>query len=429
MMEKRLLLSAVVLVFLLTSCTQLAASPTLAPASTPGVATETPEPTRAATPTVVALEPTAIAQPTSEPRPSDLEKLFIDVFAPQPGERVLVMIDLPHGRWTDNEEWVDRRDMAIEWHSAFQQLGTKLGFSVHPLLTYPATGAHNGPLPEEAEMEGQQVRFEEILADTTIVVALTEYSATAPLIEFTQRLPNLRAASMPGVMKSMKQTALAADYDEVARKSHILAAGLDRAVGAEVEFSTGQWMYFDLRHRKAEADDGQLPADKEGIRVINLPSGEAYTAPYEGELEGQPSRTEGTIPIMYNGELVIFAVRENRIVEVTGDSPEAAQIRNYIAMDEARRNIAELGLGCNDEAVISGNVLEDEKVLGMHWALGRSDHLGGTVGVADFSDPAHVVHWDFVYPRGGAIEIASLVLEYADGSSEEIIRDGEYTIF
>jgi leucyl aminopeptidase (aminopeptidase T) len=249
------------------------------------------------------------------------------------------------------------------------------------------------------------------------------------LIEFTQELPNLRVASMPGVMKSMEQTALAADYSEVARKSHILADKLDQAVGAKVEFSTGHQLYLDLRSRKAEADDGQLYADKKGIRFINLPSGEAFIAPYEGELEGQPSRTKGMIPVMYDDELVLFRVEENCIVEVIGDGPQVAQKRDYFAVDQARRNIAELGLGCNDKAVISGSVLEDEKVLGLHWAYGRSDHLGGTVGVADFSDPSHVVHYDIVYPKGGGVEIASLVLEYEDGTSEEIIRDGQYTIF
>jgi hypothetical protein len=286
----------------------------------------------------------------------DLEKLLIDVFAPQSREKVLVMSDLPHGEWTDNGKWAARREMAIEWHSAFQQLGTRLGFGVFPLLTYPATGAHNASLPEEGEMEGQRVRLENILSDTNIVVALTEYSASAPLIGFSQKLPNLRAASMPGVMKSMEQTALAADYSEVARKSHILAARLDQAVGAKVKFSTGHQLYFDLRNRKAEADDGQLHADKKGMRLINLPSGEAFIAPYEGELEGQPSRTKGMIPVMVDDELVLFRVQENRIVEVIGSGPQAAQKRDYFAVDPARRNIAELGLGCNDKAVISGSV-------------------------------------------------------------------------
>jgi hypothetical protein len=359
----------------------------------------------------------------------DLEKLIIDVFAPQPGEKVLVMRDLPHGELTDNEKWAERREMAGEWHSAFERLGSKLGFSVHSLLTFPGTGANNGPLPEEGEMDGQPVRFADILADTNIVVALTEFSATAPLIGFSQKLPKMRAASMPKVMRSMEKTALAADYSEVARKSHLLAGKLDRAVGARVEFSTGHQVYFDLRDRQAEADDGQLHADKKGIRLINLPSGEAFSAPYEGELEGQPSRTEGTIPVMYDDELVLFGVQQNRIVEVIGDGHQAAQKRDYFAVDEARRNIAELGLGCNDKAVISGSVLEDEKVLGMHWAYGLSDHLGGTVGVAEFSDPSYAVHQDIVYAKGGAIEVASLVLEYEDGTSEEIIEDGQYTIF
>lgn len=359
----------------------------------------------------------------------DLEKLLMDVFAPQAGEKVLVMTDLPHGEYADNKKWAERRKMAREWRSAFQRLGNRLGFSVHPLFTYAATGAHSAPLPQEGGMEGQRVRLEDILADTNIVVALTEYSATAPLIDFLQKLPNLRAASMPGVMRSMEQTALAADYSEVARKSHLLAGKLDRAVGARVRFSTGHQMYFDLRHRQAEADDGQLHADKKGIRLINLPSGEACIAPYEGELEGQPSRTEGTIPVLYDDELVLFTVQGNRIVEVIGEGPQAAQKRDYFAVDQARRNIAELGLGCNDKAVISGNVLEDEKVLGLHWAYGRSDHIGGTVGVAAFSHPSHVVHYDLVYPKGGRIEVASLVLEYEDGASEELIKNGQYTIF
>ncbi len=359
----------------------------------------------------------------------DLEKLLTDVFAPQSGEKVLVMTDLPRGKLKDHEAWAERREMAKEWHAAFEKLGAEVGFSVHPLLTFPATGASNSPLPEEGEMDGQTVRFEDILADANIVVALTEYSATAPLIKYTEKLPNLRVASMPGVMKRMEETALAADYAEVARKGHILAERLDRALGAEVEFSTGHQMYFDLRNRTAKVDDGQLHADKEGFRVINLPSGEAFIAPYEGELEGQPSQTEGTIPLMYRDELVLLEVQANRIVEIIGDTPQAAEIRGYIGADEARRNIAELGLGCNDKAIVTGNVLEDEKVLGMHWALGRSDHLGGTVGVEDFSQPSHVVHWDFVYPVGGSIHVVSLTLKYQDGTSEEIIKDGQFTVF
>jgi len=380
---------------------------------------------------------TPTASPTTLPAPTlapvspgfDLEQLIIDVFDPQPGEKVLVMTDLPHGDLGDHEEWAERRKIAEEWRSTFKALESELGIVVHPLLTYPASGAQSGSLPDQGEMDGRPVRLEEILSDSNIVVALTEFSATAPLAEYTQRLSDLRVASMPGVTRSMEQTALAADYAEVARKAHELKEKLDQAAGARVEFSTGHEMYFDLRFRDAHADDGQLRAHGEGTRIINLPSGEAYIAPYEGELEGEPSRTEGSIPLMLGGELVVARVEENHVLEVIGDGPQAEEARVYLALDQARGNIAELGLGCNDKAVVTGRVLEDEKVMGMHWANGLSEHLGGTVGPDDFSDPRYVVHSDWVYPKGGAIGISSLVLEYEDGTSEEILKDGEYTVF
>jgi hypothetical protein len=360
----------------------------------------------------------------------DVDKLFIGVFDPQPGEKVLIMFDTPHGNLRNNASWEMRKRMAKEWHTQLVELGEEMGFIVHPILTYPATGAHNGPLPEEGEMEDQPVNLEEIFADTNIILALTEFSATAPLIEVTQKIPDLRVASMPTVRKAMEETALSADYNKVAERANILQEKLEGVEGAEVIFSTGHQFYFDLRHRHAEVDDGQLPPDRVSPRIINLPSGETYMAPYEGELENEPSRTEGTIPFWCgDGDVILFEVQENRIIDVHGEGSCLAGVRKFFNMDEARRNIAEMGLGVNDKAVITGNVLEDEKVIGMHWAAGRSDHIGGTVGVEAFSDPENVVHWDIVYPDNGPIEIESLVLHYEDGTRERIIKDGAYTAF
>jgi len=57
----------------------------------------------------------------------------------------------------------------------------------------------------------------------------------------------------------MESTALAADYREVARRCALLAGALQGAASLEVGFSTGHRCVFDLRHRKAEMDDGFLP--------------------------------------------------------------------------------------------------------------------------------------------------------------------------
>ena len=62
----------------------------------------------------------------------------------------------------------------------------------------------------------------------------------------------------------------------------------------------------------------------------------------------------------------------------------------FFDADPARANIAEVAFGVNDMAEVTGCVLEDEKA-GFHWAFGRSDHLGGVVGVDDFVSPADVL--------------------------------------
>jgi plasmid stabilization system protein ParE len=360
----------------------------------------------------------------------DLEKLIVDVLAPERGERVLVMSDLPHGDIADHESWAARRQMAQEWRDVFERLGEKVGFHVLPLLTYPATGGNNADLPEQGEMGGELVRLADVMADANIVVALTQYSASAPLLaNYIKDSTERRAASMPKAARGMEETALAADYREVARKAHVLAQRLDRAKGARATFSTGHQLYFDLRFRKAGADDGMLHRDKQGMRLINLPSGEAFKVPYEGEIEGEPSETEGEIPVVIEGEPVVYEVRQNRIVEVIGEGPAAEAERAFFAVDPARCNIAELGLGTNEKAVIRGIVVEDEKVPGLHWACGRSEHIGGVTGVSSFCDPRNVVHKDTVYAQDAPIGVRSLLLLYEDGTEEEIIRDNTYTMF
>ena len=357
----------------------------------------------------------------------DLEKLLVDVFDPQPGEVVTVVVDLPHGDIADNAEWKERRRMAEEWREAFARLGSRIGFEVRPMLAYPATGANNADLPEKGWLEGEEVTLRTALLESTLVVAMTEFSATAPLSELAEAKEDFRAASMPGVLKRMEDSALAADYAVVARRCQAILEAMEGAELADVLFSTGHRCWFDLRYRKPEADDGYLPRFKEGDRIINLPSGETFEVPYEGEREGEPSWTAGTIPVMEDGELVLFHVAANRIEIVEGDGPLAERYAEQFAEDPARANIAEVAFGVNESAVVTGNVLEDEKA-GFHWAFGRSDHLGGVWGVDRFRDPSTVVHQDIVYAKGNPIQVRRAVIVHPGGRTVTVIEDGEYVI-
>jgi leucyl aminopeptidase (aminopeptidase T) len=354
----------------------------------------------------------------------DLRKLFIDVFDPQAGENTGVMVDLPHGVLSDDEEWEERRAMAVRWHAALSELGRERNFAVEELIRFPATGMNNGPLPEQGMQDGKAIGLEEMARRTTLLLALTEFSASAPLIMWTKTFRRLRAASMPRIAPAMEATALAADYRQVARSCGRLRDRLAAAWCAEIEFSSGDKFIFDFRFREPEMDDGRLPFDLPPPRLINLPSGEAYTAAYEGE-RGDASWTRGVLPLPYENEIVRVRVEKNRVEEVLGDSPAAKRLTDFLFLEPARRNVAELGLGCNPMARVWGNVLEDEKA-GPHIALGRSEHLGGITGPEAFRDPRNVWHEDFVFARGCPIQITRLDLLDVNGQRELLFANGSY---
>ena len=375
----------------------------------------------------------------------DLVALVRSAFPRLPGDRALaILADVPREASHDNGNWAARRRMCQEWHSALDASRGEVPLEGVRLVAYPDVGSNNADLPREAVLveaalpgtadrladAGRKVLFDDVFRDTQILLAPTEYSTTAPL-KVAGRKFGFRAATMPGFGASMIP-ALRVDYAEVARRVDAIKASLDRAEWADIRFADDEGreyaMRFDLRHRTAHASSGRFP--ERGI-AGNLPSGEAYIVPYEGE-RGAPSETEGLLPVEIGGELVVFAVKENRAFEVEGHGAAAGAERDHLRREPAYGNMAELGFGVLGDFGLSpvGEILLDEK-LGLHVAFGRSEHFGGIVGPGDFSSPSEVVHLDRIYipatqPR---LRVPSLILGYPDGSSERVMEDGAYRIF
>ena len=74
-------------------------------------------------------------------------------------------------------------------------------------------------------------------------------------------------------------------------------------------------MVFDLRHRQATVSSGRFLQAGE---VGNLPSGETYIVPYEGEKE-EPSATEGILPVQVGESLLYYTIKRNRARSVAGE--------------------------------------------------------------------------------------------------------------
>jgi leucyl aminopeptidase (aminopeptidase T) len=336
-------------------------------------------------------------------------KMFNDVFAPKSDEKVLFLVDVPHDDIKDNDKWIDRREMARDWFQIFEKMGEETGFTVK-WMEFNATGLNNKKIPDEAINEVKK---------SNLVLAMTEYSGTSSILPLCRAEGStIRGASMPRIERRMENSAFKANYKDVKRYSQAIEKILNKSIGAEIKFSTNDILYIDLRNRKAHADTGECIKYGQGI---NFPSGEAYKAPYEGapeEIETfGKSKTKGIWPVRYNGELVKYVVEENKIIKIIGDGEKAEERRRFFNENETRKNIAELGIGCNPKAVVTGNVLEDEKVSGLHIAYGLSSHLGGTVN----SD----VHQDICYPKNAPVEAKTLTLIGEDGSKVELIKNAE----
>ena len=374
---------------------------------------------------------------------SELTALVEGVFSPGPNERKLViMVDMPDHAMPDNPAWSDRRVLASDWAV---KLAAEGRFDVS-FVAYRNPGMNNADLPATAWVvepgnlpptaddlaESASLPFSEVFSGHPMILAPTEFSATAPL-KLIATAFGLRGATMPGFCREMVD-ALRLDYVEVNRRVAVMADLLDEAVGADFEFTvTGDGvadatmkLHLDLRHRMGHRSGGRFPLP--GL-VGNLPSGEAYIVPYEGEIEDDPSTSAGLMPVQFGNEVVVYRIADNRAVEVIGEGPAANEEREHLEAEPAYGNIAELGVGVLGDFGVKplGEILIDEK-LGLHIAFGRSDHFGGQVGPRHFSCPSAVIHIDRVYipEMQPLVRVNRACLVLDDGLVIDLVRENAW---
>ncbi|MBW3608892.1 MAG: aminopeptidase [Actinobacteria bacterium] len=170
---------------------------------------------------------------------------------------------------------------------------------------------------------------------------------------------------------------MSTDFDVLTARCRAVADLLSASDEARMTCPRGTDVRLDLSGREAISDEGDLAAPG---AFGNLPCGEGFVSPLGGD---------GTIATSSLGlvgltaQPVLLTVRDGRLVDAAGSGDDAAR---YLAMLDAHgplgRNLAELGVGTNDRATLTGNILEDEKILGTaHIAFGASAGIGGTVTV------------------------------------------------
>ena len=185
-----------------------------------------------------------------------------------------------------------------------------------------------------------------------------------------------RGATLPGVTEDMLARVMAVDFDRMAARSRAVAELLTAAGQAQVTCPRGTDFTLELTGREGLADDGA--ADRAGRvrqparrRGLHRP---ARRRGHDRRLQPRPARPQR------GARAPDGRRRPHRRPPTGGLGPEYLELLR--AHGELGTNLAELGIGTNDRAILTGNVLEDEKILGtVHIAFGASAGIGGTVSV------------------------------------------------
>ena len=218
--------------------------------------------------------------------------------------------------------------------------------------------------------------------DTAIFLTEKSLSHTKARRDATKK--GIRIASMPGITENIMRRSIDIDYIRLKKESVKLVAMLTRAKNARVTSALGTDITFSLANRKAGGASAGI-FNKRG-KWGNLPEGEAFIAPVERTANGYFVVDGSVAGFGKINHPLIFFVENGFVVRITnGKKPHKIEaLLNKVGKNA--RNIAELGIGLNRKAKITGVVLEDEKVYGTcHIALGNNLSFGGKIDV-----PIHI---------------------------------------
>lgn len=307
----------------------------------------------------------------------------------QPGERLLVVTDRPR-----DEDWEKKSPAELEdmlERTLLARLVADIARDAFrdsqvSFLAFPASGGHGTEPAEEVAAR---------LLQADVVIALTTYSLSHTNARERATQAGVRLASMPSFEAAMLGPGgpMAVDSEQVAADCRRFSERLTAAQEALVRTPAGTELRFSLAGRRGESDDGLYQARG---AWGNLPAGESFIAPLEGTAEGQLVVQVGWAAGLTENMILHF--EQGLVTAVHGGGPIGDELRRQLSpgSDEpahrARRNLAELGIGCNPNARRPDNVLEAEKIKGtVHLAIGDNAHMGGQVE-AD-------LHEDYVQPE------------------------------
>jgi leucyl aminopeptidase (aminopeptidase T) len=289
------------------------------------------------------------------------EVIIRQLVRPEPGDPLLIIVD------PTNDINIAQECLAAAFRAgADAQLIIKSRFIM-------GTAPEPGPILSGA------------ILGSKLVLALCEGIVRAPaMIEARKNGTRLLMTDLRGIENYVVRALLNVDIEAMNRNARRVADLWDQTSQCRVTSPQGTDVSFELAPRQSVIGDGALSEDGE---VDFFPGSQVSIAPVEETINGTividaSDSVQGIVNSPYS-----FTLEQGIITSVDGDR-EADAMRDWLdTRDDATiYRLCHFSIGLNSQAGISGNMLEDERLLaGLDFGFGYQDpSFGGTVGQSPY---------------------------------------------
>lgn len=236
------------------------------------------------------------------------------------------------------------------------------------------------------EINGQEPppHIAELMQKVDVVVCPTAKSLTHTNARRDAVKLGVRVGTMPGITLDAMVRCLSADYNKIISLTSHIAQKLEGVSTIRVVTAKGTDISMPVGGRKIIPSTGVL---KNKGDSGNLPSGEVYLAPWEGQSNGRVVIDGSMAGLGMLEEPITVKVVDGYAEEVTGGHQAEKLIQIFEKSGRDARAVAEFGIGTNYKAILTGMILEDEKVFGtIHIAFGNNLTMGGNISVNSHLD-------------------------------------------
>ncbi|MGB9701374.1 MAG: aminopeptidase [Candidatus Kapaibacteriota bacterium] len=239
---------------------------------------------------------------------------------------------------------------------------------------------------KEREVSGQEPpeQIAELMKSVDVVVAVTSKSLTHTKARREASKLGVRVGTMPNITPDTMIRCLNPIVRKVLNPTRKVFEQFQGVKEIHVLGKRGTNIKFSVEGRTAVQSTGILKNIGESG---NIPSGEVYIAPIEDSANGIIAFDGSIAGIGLLTHPVYVEVEKGIATKISGKGGEARVFGRMLNKFENQgKTLAEFGIGTNPYAKLSGEILEDEKVLGtIHFAFGNNISFGGKNNV-----PLHI---------------------------------------